>query len=126
MRIDKYLWTIRLFKTRTLATDQCREGRVTLNGEQAKPARELKKGDTVAVRKGAVTFSWQVLDFPKSRVAAKLVPDYARETTSAEELAKWELIKLAAMDNRPRGLGRPTKRERRSLDNFFDDDDDTD
>jgi len=123
MRIDKFLWTIRLFKTRTLATEQCKEGRVTLNSEAAKPARELKPGDIISIRKGAVTFSWRVIAFPKSRVAAKLVSEFATDITSPEELAKWELIKLAAEDNRPRGLGRPTKRERRTMDSYFDQDD---
>ncbi len=95
-----------------------------MNGEPAKPARELKPGDIISLRKGAVTFSWRVISFPKSRVAAKLVIDFAIDITSPEELQKWELIKLAAEDNRPRGLGRPTKRERRSMDSYFDQDDD--
>jgi ribosome-associated heat shock protein Hsp15 len=126
MRIDKYLWAIRVFKTRSIATDNCRDGKVTLNGEPIKPSKELKPGDILSLRKGPVHFSWKVIDFPKSRVSAKLVTDFAIDVTPAEELRKWELVLLAMKDNRPRGLGRPTKRERRDIDKLLGNEDDED
>jgi ribosome-associated heat shock protein Hsp15 len=126
MRIDKYLWAIRVFKTRSIATDNCRDGKVTLNGEPIKPSKELKPGDILSLRKGPVHFSWKVIDFPKSRVSAKLVTDFAIDVTPAEELRKWELVLLAMKDNRPRGLGRPTKRERRYIDKLLGNEDDED
>lgn len=118
MRLDKYLWCIRTFKTRTLAAMQCKLGKVWVNDEPAKASRELKKADVVKVRKGPIHFSFCVLDFPGSRLGAKLVSNYAQDITPAEERAKLELIKLQSREQRPRGLGRPTKRERRQLDEF--------
>lgn len=118
MRVDKYLWAIRVFKTRTLATAACKEGRITIEDEQVKPAREVKPGEEICIRKGAVVFSWKVLDLPKSRVGAKLVEQYAEDTTPEEELTKLEMIRLGNQQ-RPKGLGRPTKRDRRDWDRYF-------
>jgi ribosome-associated heat shock protein Hsp15 len=122
MRIDKYLWCIRVYKTRSLAAEQCRLDKVQLNNEQVKASRDLKVGDVLQVRKGPIVFQWKVLAFPTSRVGAKLVPTYAEECTLAEERQKLEIIKLQMTLDRPRGLGRPTKKDRRSLDDFFDPD----
>lgn len=122
MRIDKYLWCIRVFKTRSLAAEQCRLDKVQLNNEQVKASRDLKVGDVLQVRKGPVVFQWKVLSFPTSRVGAKLVPTYAEECTSSEEKQKLEIIRLQMTLERPRGLGRPTKKDRRSIDDFFDPD----
>jgi ribosome-associated heat shock protein Hsp15 len=122
MRIDKYLWCIRVFKTRSLAAEQCRLDKVQLNNEQVKASRDLKVGDVLQVRKGPVVFQWKVLSFPTSRVGAKLVPTYAEECTSSEEKQKLEMIRLQMTLERPRGLGRPTKKDRRSIDDFFDPD----
>jgi ribosome-associated heat shock protein Hsp15 len=118
MRIDKYLWCVRVFKTRTQATDACKENRVSIAGEPIKPSRDLKKGEEITVRKGAVNFSYKVIEFPKSRVGAALVADYVTETTTPEERLKLEMIK-EGHNQRPRGLGRPTKRDRRDMDKFF-------
>lgn len=120
MRIDKFLWCVRVYKTRTLAASQCKLGKVWVNDELIKASRELKVGETVEIRKGPVHFSVKVIDFPKARIGAKLVSTYAKDVTSEEELAKLELIRLQARDLRPRGLGRPSKKDRRVLDEFMD------
>jgi ribosome-associated heat shock protein Hsp15 len=120
MRIDKYLWCIRVFKTRSLATTQCKLEKVWINDALTKPSHEVKPGDTIRVRKGPVHFSYRVVDFPKTRVGAKLVSVYAGDVTTADELKKLELIKLQFRNERQRGLGRPTKKERRDLDDFTD------
>lgn len=119
-RVDKWLWTVRIFKTRSIATDECKKGRVRVNDAEIKPSKELKAGDTITVRKPPVVYSYVVKDIPKSRIGAKLVPDYLENTTSADELAKLEPGFLAFQGNRARGTGRPTKKERRTLDNIRD------
>jgi ribosome-associated heat shock protein Hsp15 len=118
MRIDKYLWCIRVFKTRTMATTHCKEGKVYVADSVVKPAREVKVGEEIVIRKGAIRFSWKVTDLPKSRVGAALVGDYALETTAPEELEKLEMIRLAQKDilHRP---GMPTKKDRRDWENYF-------
>lgn len=130
MRIDKYIWAIRVFKSRSLAAANCKSGKVWLNDGLVKASREVKVNDIIKVRKGAVHYSYKVLDFPKSRVGAKLVPDFMIIVTTKEELAKIELIKLSYQSGRSKGLGRPTKKDRRSLKDFYDsrtdDDDDND
>ncbi len=118
MRIDKYLWCIRVYKTRSLATEACRENRVVVDEAPVKPAREIKKNEEISIRKGAVTFRFKVLDLPKSRVGAALVPEYAKDTTPESELEKLQMIK-EGHNQRPRGVGRPTKRDRRDIDRFF-------
>lgn len=118
MRVDKYLWSIRVFKTRTLATTACKEGRITIDEEVVKPSRDAKVGEVIIIRKGAVNFHWKVLDLPKSRVGAKLVEQFASDITPEEELSKLEMIKLGHQQ-RPKGLGRPTKRDRRNWDRYF-------
>ncbi len=118
MRIDKYLWCIRKFKTRSLASEMVKKERVSLNGELVKASREVKTGDTIAIKKDGVTYSLEVLAIPTSRVGAKLVENYARETTAAEEIEKLEFIRMMRSMNRKKGSGRPTKKERRDLDDF--------
>lgn len=119
MRVDKYLWCVRVFKTRTIAAAFCKAEKVWVNGELVKASRELKIGDTVKVRKGPIHFSFKVISFPTSRIGAKLVTVYATDVTEAAEIEKLERIKLQATMDRPRGLGRPTKKDRRVLDDFF-------
>ncbi|MDZ4822918.1 MAG: S4 domain-containing protein [Flavobacteriales bacterium] len=119
MRIDKYLWCIRVFKTRTLAAEQCKTAKVWVNDELIKPSRELKPHDVIRVRKGPVHFSFRVESFPTSRVGAKLVTQYAADVTPPDELKKLELIRMHMMNERSSGLGRPTKRDRRLLDDFL-------
>lgn len=120
MRVDKYLWCIRVFKTRSLAATACRAGKVSMKDVKVKPAITVKCGDVIDIRKGAVLFSWEVLDIPKNRVGPKLVPDFTVERTTAEELEKYKLIQLAHKQTDRNKLGRPTKKDRRDLDDFLD------
>ncbi|MFZ6052703.1 RNA-binding S4 domain-containing protein [Halocola ammonii] len=119
MRVDKYLWAVRVFKTRSLATKECKQGRISIDDAAVKPSREVKEGEVVDVRKGPITHSYKVLDFPKSRVGAKLVEDFMQEVTSDEQKEKMEKIKLAQKGQRRRGMGRPTKKDRRDINKFL-------
>lgn len=119
-RIDKWLWSTRIFKTRSIAVDECKKGRVKINDLEVKPSKEVKVGDTVTVRKQPVTYTYKVLGIPKSRVGAKLVPDLLEDLTSEDELMKLEPGFMAFQGHRKRGTGRPTKKERRTLDNLRD------
>lgn len=118
MRIDKFLWCIRVFKTRTLAASQCKLDKVWANDELVKASREIKIQDVIRVRKGPIHFSYRVLSMPHTRVGAKLVTTYAVDVTSEDELKKLEIIRLQYKNDRQRGLGRPTKKERRDLDDY--------
>lgn len=120
-RIDKWLWSVRIFKTRSIAIEFCRKGRVTINGNMIKPAREVQVGDTIVVRKPPVNYTFKVKGFPKSRVGAKLVVDYLENLTPADELQKLDPAFMAFNIYRERGTGRPTKKDRRSLDELFED-----
>ncbi len=120
MRIDKYLWCTRYYKTRNIATQACKKGSVKINKESAKPSREIFPGDTIQLRKDQVHYSLKVLDIPESRVAAKLVNLYRADTTPPEALENQALLKLAKDHYRQRGEGRPTKKDRRDLDEFTD------
>jgi ribosome-associated heat shock protein Hsp15 len=116
LRIDKWLWSVRLFKTRTEAAEACKGGKVKLNGDAVKPAKELKENDTVSFRSGTISRTFRVAGFPKSRVSAKLVADYCEDLTPPEE---YERQKSEKQYERPffyTGKGRPTKRDRRKLD----------
>lgn len=116
MRIDKYLWCVRLFKTRSLASSEVKKERVLIDDEIVKPSREVKIGDEFTVKFHGFERSFKVLDLPKSRVGAKLVPGLMEEITPAEEIEKQDFLKMAKSLQRDRGTGRPTKRERRDLD----------
>lgn len=120
IRIDKYLFAVRLYKTRSLASEECRKGKVTIGGMNVKPSRELKVGETIHLRRPPITRSYKILALTESRMAAKLVPEFLLETTPASELEILEVQKNMSVYNRERGTGRPTKKERRDLDNFFD------
>ena len=119
VRIDKWLWAVRVFKTRSDAAEACRTNRVTINGSYTKPSREVKPGDTVTVRKTIVTYTYRVLALVSSRQGAKNVPDYMEDITPAEELSKLNVPRdyFCTTD---RGMGRPTKRERREIDSLMD------
>lgn len=119
VRIDKWLWAVRLFKTRSNAAEACKKGKVLVQGIEAKPSRNIKVGDVVSVKKNPVLFSFQVLALSENRMGAKLVPDFMKDVTPADQLELWELGKVNARLNRERGTGRPTKKERRDLDTFF-------
>ncbi len=118
VRIDKWLWAVRIFKTRTIATDACKKGRVMLGNVPAKPARMIKVGDIVQVRKPPVTYSFRVLALTENRLGAKLVPDYMENITPKSELDMLEVVKISGFIDRRKGLGRPTKREGRELNRF--------
>lgn len=118
MRIDKFLWCIRLFKTRSLATDAIKREQVHINGRLVKASAEVHIGAVIALREPPIWRSWEILALPSSRVGAKLVPDLIRETTSFEDLEKRELVRLARTEHRASGDGRPTKRDRRDMERF--------
>ena len=120
IRLDKYLWAVRIFKTRSDAADAVRNNKVTVNGSYAKPSREVKLGDVIAVRKQQVTYSYKVLDLVSSRQPAKNVPLYCLDITPQEELAKLNVPRETIFVFRDRGTGRPTKKERRELDSLMD------
>ena len=134
-RLDKWLWAARIFKTRTLASDACKNGRVSITGAQAKPSRTVKPGDEVGVRKPPVTYTFRVRQAIEKRVGAKLLPDVLENITPPEQYEALELSRISGFVNRAKGTGRPTKKDRRALDEFtapelmdgffdFDDEDD--
>ena len=130
-RIDKWLWAARIFKTRSIAADACKNGRVTINGVNVKPSRPLKVGEVVDVKKPPVTYSFKVLKCIEQRVGAKLVPEVYENVTDPKQYEMLEMSRISGFVNRARGTGRPTKKDRRALDDFivpvmfgFDDDDD--
>lgn len=120
MRVDKYLWCIRYFKTRSIATKACKEGKVRVNDDLIKPSREVYPTDTISVRKNQVTYKLVVLDTPDSRVGAKLVDIYRKDITPKEALQKLDLLKYSKDYYRKKGTGRPTKKDRRDIDEWFD------
>ncbi|MBU3809217.1 MAG: RNA-binding S4 domain-containing protein [Candidatus Phocaeicola faecipullorum] len=118
-RIDKWLWAARIYKTRTIAADACKKGRITINGAQAKPSRMIKPGDVINVKKSPITYSFKVLQAIEKRVGAKLVPEIMENVTSPEQYELLEMSKISGFIDRAKGTGRPTKKDRRSLDDFF-------
>ncbi len=127
VRIDKFLWSVRLFKTRSLAAEACKKDRVTIGGMPVKTSRVIKPGDVIGIRVPPIIRSFKVLALADNRMGAKLVPGYIEDVTPAEVLEVLELSLLSQADGRRKGLGRPTKKERRELDDFiigdFSDDD---
>lgn len=136
-RIDKWLWCMRVFKTRTIATDPCKKGRVMMGGVTVKPSRTVKPGDIIDVRKPPITYTFRVLEIAPNRLGARLVSDYLENLTPPSQYELLEMTKISGFVDRQKGLGRPTKRDSRELsrfkeesyaDNFFldweDDDDD--
>ena len=121
VRIDKWLWAIRIFKTRSLSTEACKKGQVTMDGNSVKPSRVLKVGDVVNVKRPPITRSYKVLALSEKRMGAKLVPDFAKDVTSPEELEFLEIKNKMSWFDRDRGTGRPTKKERRDIDKLNDD-----
>ena len=131
IRLDKYLWAVRIFKTRSDAADAIRNNRVLVNEAYAKPSREVKVGDQISVRRQAVTYKYKVLDLVSSRQGAKNVPQYCLDITPQSELDKLNAPRETIFVYRDRGTGRPTKKVRRELDSlmegfFFDDEDPSD
>jgi ribosome-associated heat shock protein Hsp15 len=122
MRLDQWLWAVRLFKTRNLAAEAIKGGHVKVNGAATKPAHEMKPGELVTARSGIMTRTLRVLDAPPSRVGAKLVAQFAEDLTPPEEWEKQRVFNLRSIGARPKGTGRPTKRERRLLDELAEND----
>lgn len=129
MRVDKFLFCVRLFKTRSMAADACGKGRILVNGASVKPAREVKPGDEVSVKANPIFRKYQVLNLLKGRVGASKVSEYIKEVTSQDDLFKLKMMNEMAhlsFGIRDRGTGRPTKKDRREIDRFYDDADDED
>ena len=112
---------MRIYKTRSIAADACKNGRISMNGVQLKPSRMFKVGDVFNVRKGPVTYTYRVLQLTENRLGAKLVPEYMRDETSPQQLEILELARLAGNGGRDRGIGRPTKKDRRDIEVFMSD-----
>ena len=118
-RIDKWMWAVRIFKTRTIAAEACKKGRININGALAKAARTVKPGDVIQVRKPPVTYSFKVLQAIEKRVGAKLVAEMMENVTTPDQYELLEMSKISGFVNRAKGTGRPTKKDRRDLDEFF-------
>jgi len=123
VRLDKWLWAVRLYKTRSLATEACKGGRVKIDGVNAKPSREVKVDDEIEVVQSGVKKKVRVKQVVKNRVGAKLVPDLMEDLTPQEELEKQEMMRRLNYEKRSRGVGRPTKRDRRMIDRLKDSED---
>lgn len=119
MRVDKYLWCIRYYKTRSIATEACKKGHVKLKGESLKPSKLIFVGDALTIRKNQINYQLTVLDIPANRVGAKLVNLYRKDTTPEEEFEKTELLKYSKDYYRKKGTGRPTKKDRRDLEDYM-------
>ncbi len=120
MRVDKYLWCVRYFKTRTVATHACKQGKVKINGANVKPSREIYAADKITVRKEQIDYEIEVLDLPTSRVGAKIAGLYVNDITPKEAFDKKELLKYSQEYYRKKGTGRPTKKDRRDIDDLLD------
>jgi ribosome-associated heat shock protein Hsp15 len=120
MRIDKFLWAVRFYKTRNIAADAIKKNQVSINGVTVKPSKDVFAGDIIEVRKNQINYKILVLDTPKNRVGAKLVAQYIKDQTPVEEFEHRDLLKLSQKYYRKKGTGRPTKKDRRDLDEFFD------
>ena len=117
-RIDKWLWAARIFKTRTIAAEACKKGRISINGAQVKPSRMVKAGEVIQVRKPPVTYSFKVLQTIEKRVGAKLLPEVMENVTTPDQYELLEMNRISGFVDRARGTGRPTKKDRRSLEKF--------
>ncbi|WP_298777609.1 S4 domain-containing protein [uncultured Polaribacter sp.] len=120
MRIDKYLWCIRFFKTRSLATVACKKGQVKIDAKNLKPSKEVFGNELITIRKNQINYQIKVLNLPESRVGAKLVEQFRKDVTPKEEFEKTELLKFAKDYYRKKGTGRPTKKDRRDIDDYQD------
>ncbi len=118
VRIDKFMWATRIFKTRTIATDACKKGRVMIEGVTVKPSRMIKAGETIQVRKPPVTYAFKVLALAENRMGAKLVPAYLENVTDPSQYELLEMVRIGGFVNRQKGLGRPTKKDGRLMKQF--------
>lgn len=122
MRIDKYLWCIRFFKTRSIATEACKKGHIKINNDSVKPSKLIFNKETISIRKNQINYKIEVLDIPANRVGAKLVDLYRKDITPAEEFEKFDVMKYSKEYYRKKGTGRPTKKDRRDIDGYSDED----
>ena len=120
-RIDKWLWAARIFKTRTIAAAACKKGQVSMKGSQLKPSRVIHEGDIIDVRKPPITYSFRVLQAIEKRVGAKLIPEVLENVTAPEQYELLEMSRISGFIGRAKGMGRPTKKDRRDLDSFTED-----
>lgn len=120
MRIDKYLWCTRYYKTRSIATEACKKGHIKLNGSNVKPSKDVFTGEKLTIRKDQVNYEILVLDIPKNRVGAKLVDLYRKDITPEEAFQNQDLLKFSKDYYRKKGMGRPTKKDRRDIDTYND------
>lgn len=118
VRIDKWLWAVRVFKTRSMATEACKLGRVTIEGMNVKPSHIIKVGDKISVRKPPITFTFEVLVLLDNRVGAKLVPNYLKNVTTPDQYELLEMARIGGFVKRQKGLGRPTKKDGREMKEF--------
>lgn len=125
MRVDKFLWCVRFFKTRSLATNASKQGKVKIKGANVKPSREVYVTDVITIRKNQIDYQIEVLDLPPSRVGAKLLGLYINDITPKEAFAKLELLKYSTEYYRKKGAGRPTKKDRRDIDDWVEDPENT-
>lgn len=123
MRLDKWLWTVRLFKTRSQATEACKGGKIKMSGVNAKPSKEIRAGDEIDIVQGGIRKTVLVKQLSKNRVGAKLVPELMEDLTPAEELEKLEMARKINYERRQKGLGRPSKKDRRNIDRLKNHDD---
>lgn len=121
-RVDKYLFAMRIYKTRSIAADACKKSRVHMNGVELKPSRTFHIGDVFTVRKGPITYTYKVLQLSENRLGAKLVPEFMQDITTPDQLEILELARLAGKSGRDKGTGRPTKKDRRDIITFISDD----
>lgn len=121
VRIDKWLWAVRLFKTRSIAIEACKKGRISIKGITIKPSRNIKVGDVIEVRRAPITYSFEVLALAENRMGAKLVPDFMKDVTAPSQLEILEMSKISGFVDRARGTGRPTKKDRRDMEQFTED-----
>ncbi len=119
VRIDKFLWAVRLFKTRSSAAESCKKGRVSIDGTTAKSSRTVKAGDTVSIKTPPVTRSFEIIAVAEKRMGAKLTPGFIKDITPPDQLEILEITRLAHSQGRNKGLGRPTKKERRDIDKMI-------
>ena len=118
-RIDSFLWSVRLFKTRSKASEACKKNRIEINGEGVKASKSVAMNDKILIKKGGIKYEYKVLDIASKRMGAKLVPDFIKEITSIEEKEKLKLQQIAQKTYRDKGEGRPTKKDRRDMDDFL-------
>ena len=118
MRIDKFLWCIRYFKTRNIATEACKKGHIKINDQNVKPSKEVFSGENISIRKNQIKYQIEIIDIPKSRVGAKLVDLYRKDNTPKEAFINTDILKYSKDYYRKKGSGRPTKKDRRDIEDY--------